>query len=73
MLKIIFAVAVLMPRGPMIGQIEEATRFKTEAECIEFGKLMSPRVADWVRGRHQADWDFPVSVHYRCETDGDPA
>lgn len=73
MLKIIFVIATLGPHGPVQGGMNDKARFKTETECRTFGDHMTPRVADWVRGRLGADWDHPVEVQYRCETDADPA
>ena len=74
MLKIIFAIALLGPQGPMFGNLEDNTKFQTQEECMAFGEKMTPRVADWVRGRVGVlDWDMPISVHYACEVDGKPA
>jgi hypothetical protein len=72
MIKIIFMVAFVGSQGPMQGDMKEKAQFATEAECKTFGDHMTPRVADWVRGRLGADWDFPVAVQYKCDS-GEPA
>jgi hypothetical protein len=73
MLKAIFMIATIGPAGPLHGEVNDTSRFKTEAECVTFGDHMTPRYADWVRGRLNADLGHPVAVKYRCEIDGDPA
>ena len=73
MFKIIFAVAFLSQSGAQYGHVAEPTKFQTNEECMTFGREMTPRVADWVRGRIEAEWDVPVSVHFACEVDGNPA
>ena len=73
MFKILFAVAFIGPQGPAFGSVEEDKTFKTHDECMAFGALMTPRVADWVRGRIELEWDVPVSVHFACEPNGNPA
>lgn len=73
MFKLIWVAVTMTAQGPIMGQIPETTKFKTEAECIAFAQTMTPRLADWVRGRINADWDREVSIRFRCEMDGNPA
>ena len=70
MFKLVWVAIVLMNHGPTQGAIPESTKFKTEQECIEFGKTMTPRLQDWVRGMLKAEWDMPVGVSFSCERDG---
>lgn len=73
MWKLAWLVATVTAQGPQIGNVPESTRFPTETTCTEFGKAMSSRLADWVRGSLRAEWSIPVAVHFECELDGNPA
>lgn len=73
MLKIIFTIVTLTQQGPVMTDVQEKSRFKDQPACAAFGETMSPRMQDWVRGVIRADWDHPVSVAFRCETDGEPS
>ena len=72
---LLWVVLVLNPQtgAPHVAPVPESTTFTSEASCKEFGTKMESRLADWVRGRIGADWDFPVGVRYECKLDGDPA
>jgi len=70
---LVWAVVTIGPQGPVGGDIPETTKFQSEAACNEFGRDMTPRLQDWVRGRLTADWDHPVRVDFRCAPDGKPA
>ena len=73
MFKLLWIVGTLTAQGPQVGNVPENTTFPTEAACIAFGEAMTPRLADWIRGRINADWSHPVAVHFKCELDGNPA
>lgn len=73
MFKLLWTVATLTAQGPQIGNVPETNTFKTEAACSDFGTTMTPRMADWMRGRLNAEWDHPVAVHFECELSGNPA
>jgi hypothetical protein len=73
MFKIIWLVATLTPQGPVVGEVPETTKFKSETECREFARVTTSRLQDWVRGRLNVDWDHEVGVRFRCEIDGNPA
>ena len=68
--KLTWVVGTITAQGPVTGEAPEAQRFKTEAECLEFARVMTPRMEDWVRGRVNGDWGHPVGVRFRCEIDG---
>src|SRR5688572_32243256 len=64
--------ATMTRGGPVATRAPERTSFGTEADCTAFGKTMTPRMEDWVRGLVRADWDHPVGVKFRCAPAGDP-
>jgi hypothetical protein len=72
MLKLIWTIATLTLQGPLVTDVPETTKFKDQAACMEFGKQMMPRLADWARGRLNADWDHEIKVVFRCEAAGQP-
>lgn len=73
MFKIIFLVVYLLPTGPQVSEVIERPRFETMEACRAYGIAMKPRVEDWVRGRLDKDWDYPVKAVFECKPVGDPA
>lgn len=72
--KLTWTAAVPRPGlPPLIGNVPETARFKSETECSAFGIAMSSRLQDWVRGRFNTDWNHPVGVRFTCEVDGQPS
>ncbi len=67
MLEIIFAVLFMTATGTQQRFVTEAAKFEKMDDCIAFGELMIPRVADYVRGHLQQEWDDPIVVTFRCK------
>jgi hypothetical protein len=61
------------PQGPLTLRAPEQVPFAAEADCNLFGRQMSPRMQDWVRGLVRADWDHDVRIAFRCEPAGVPS
>jgi hypothetical protein len=70
---LLWLVAVMTANGPVTAKIAETTKFKSEAECIEFGRGMLPRVQDYGRGLMKLDWTDKVAAGFTCEADGQGA
>ena len=64
--------ATMTRGGPFATKSSERTSFGTEADCTAFGKKMTPRMEDWVRGFVRADWNHPVGVRFACSPAGSP-
>lgn len=64
--------ATMTKGGPVATKAPERTPFVNEADCTAFGKTMTPRMQDWVRGLVRADWDHPVGVRFACAPAGSP-
>lgn len=73
MIMLIWFVALMTAQGPAVHSISETTTFHDQAACEAFGKEMSPRTADYARGRMMLDWGDPVHVAFKCEPNGQPA
>lgn len=67
---LVWAVMTIGPQGPIGGNVPETTKFDSEKACEAFGKDMSPRMQDWIRGAMKAEWEHPVRVDYKCQPDG---
>lgn len=68
MIKLIWFVAFVHAQaGPRVINIGETTVFKDMAMCEAFGKVMSDRVADYVRGLAKLDWSDSVAVQFKCQ------
>lgn len=72
-IKLVWAVAFMLQGQQTVVPVSENAKFKDVATCEIFGAAMTPRMEDWVRGRLQADWDYPVAIKFQCSADGDPA
>lgn len=70
MFKITFIVFLMAMDRPVTATIPEKTEFQTLEACGEFGDRMKPRVADWVRGRINSDWDVQIKVDFKCNPVG---
>lgn len=70
MITIVWIVSIMSVHGPATATVPERMTFKTVEACEAFGKQMTGRMQDWVRGHLNGDWNFPVRVEYKC---GDPA
>jgi hypothetical protein len=51
----------------------DTTEFTAAEECAAWGEMMTPRMADYVRGALKLDWDDLVRVSFKCSASGDPA
>lgn len=70
--ELIWFFATMTRGGPVATRAPERTPFGTETACTSFGKKMTPRMEDWVRGLIRADWDHPVGVRFQCSPAGSP-
>jgi hypothetical protein len=70
--ELIWFFATMTRGGPVATRAPERTSFGNESDCAAFGKRMTPRMEDWVRGLVRADWDHPVGVRFQCNPAGSP-
>ena len=48
----------------------EKPRFYSHSECMDWGRKMSPRFADYSLGLRQLDWDTVVRISFVCPVAG---
>lgn len=71
MFKLLWIVVVMAASGPTALTVPESAKFESRDACETFGKRMTPRMQDWMRGRLGMDWDGLVHVGFRCDA-GEP-
>lgn len=73
MIKLAWAFAFMTAQGAATGPVGEMRTFDTMEACQAFGREMTPRTADFVRGAFKLDWSVKVAVAFHCQETGEPA
>lgn len=70
MMRLIWFALLMTAQGPQILPLVDETKFENAEKCDAFGKLMAPRMADFVRGKIDAPWALEIPIGFRCEPIG---
>lgn len=72
MWTLVWFALIFTPQGVVPLQSKDGP-FKTEAECVEFGRQHLERGKDWFRGKIDAPFDMTIEVVVECVQEGRPA
>lgn len=65
-IKLLWLVAVVTSQGQADIRTPEPREFSSVTACEAYGREMTPRMQDWVRGLMRVGWDHPVKVSFEC-------